>query len=214
MRKYVIVDLEMCNVPKSVKREVYDCRNELIQIGAVAVDESYNITDTFMTYVRPRFGVIDKYIERLTGITKNDVKNAPDAKQALESFFAWLPADATLVSWSESDEHQIRREAEAKGIVIEEMDERFENWIDCQKTFSERVNNDRHYKLSEALILANVNYDDGEHDALVDAKNTALLFIKMEKEPVLTLNPYMTTSEEKLTFSPFADLLAKFNMTA
>jgi inhibitor of KinA sporulation pathway (predicted exonuclease) len=212
MSKYVVIDLEMCSVSKSIKRDIFNCRNELIQIGAVVVDESLKITDRFMTYVSPVFGTVDAYIENLTGITKQDVRTAPKAKEALEMFFNWMPEDAVMVSWSENDEYQIRKEAEAKGIVIEGMENRLVNWIDCQKTFAQKMNNERNYKLSEALILADIDYDEGEHDALVDAKNTAQLFIKMEREPELKLNPYLITNEEKLTYNPFAELFARCNL--
>lgn len=210
MSKYVIVDLEMCNVPKGFIRDTYNWRSELIQIGAVVVDESLEITDEFMTLVSPEFGVVDNFIEKLTGISRKDVQGAPRAKEALELFMNWLPSDATLVSWSENDENQIRKELEAKGIVIEGLSDYLDNWIDCQKTFGEKMNAQKNYKLSEALIIADIDYDEGEHDALVDAKNTAQLFVKMEREPELLLNPYYTNQNEE-TYYPFASLLGRYS---
>ena len=212
MSKYVIVDLEMCNVPKGIKREAYNWRNELIQIGAVVVDESLNITDEFMTLVSPEFGVIDNFIEKLTGISKKAVQGAPKVKEALELFINWLPSDAVLVSWSENDESQIRKEIEAKNIFIEGLDDYLDTWVDCQKTFGEKMNAQKNYKLSEALIIADIDYDEGEHDALVDAKNTAQLFVKMEREPVLVLNPYYSNQKEEETYNPFAALLANYSV--
>lgn len=210
MSKYVIVDLEMCNVPKTVRRAAYHCRNEIIQIGAVLVDESLEIADEFVTYVKPQFGTIDAYIEELTGISRKDVSGAPCIKDALERFMSWVPDDAVMVSWSMSDESQIRKETEAKNIVIDRLREYLESWVDCQKTFGERMDNQRSYKLSEALIIANIDYDDGEHDALVDSKNTAQLFIKMEREPVMSLNPYLLGQTEETTYCPLAKLLADY----
>lgn len=212
MSKYVIVDLEMCNVPKGIEREAYNWRNELIQIGAVVVDESLNITDEFMTLVSPEFGVIDNFIEKLTGISRKAVQGAPKVKEALELFVNWLPSDAVLVSWSENDESQIRKEIEAKNIFIEGLDDYLDTWVDCQKTFGEKMNAQKNYKLSGALIIADIDYDEGEHDALVDAKNTAQLFVKMEREPVLVLNPYYSNQKEEETYNPFAALLANYSV--
>lgn len=63
----------------------------------------------------------------------------------------------------------------------------------------------RCYKLSEALVAADIIYEDGAHDGLVDAYNTALLFAKMERETELVLNPYykraITSDEEECGFS-------------
>ncbi len=211
MSNYVIVDLEMCNVPKG-KRDAYNWKSELIQIGAVLVNESLEIVDNFMIYVSPKFGMVDSCIEKLTGITKKDVQGAPCIKEALEKFIDWLPEDAVLVSWSENDEAQIRKELEAKGIIIDCLIPYLNNWKDCQKTFGEKMNAQKNYKLSEALIIADIDYDENEHDALVDAKNTAQLFIKMEREPVLILNPYYSAKVEEETYNPFATLLANYNL--
>ena len=134
MSKYVIVDLEMCNVSKGIKRDSYNWRNELIQIGAVIVDESLNITDEFMTLVSPEFGVVDNFIEKLTGISRKDVQGAPKFKEALEMFVSWLPNDAILVSWSENDENQIRKETEAKGIVVHKDNPKFSSKHNCLLT--------------------------------------------------------------------------------
>ena len=51
------------------------------------------------------------------------------------------------------------------------------------------MNSRRSYKLSEALIAADIISEGQEHDGLSDAYNTALLFAKMEREEVLQLNP-------------------------
>ncbi len=211
MGKYVIVDLEMCHVPYGPKREMFNWRSELIQIGAVVVNEELETADEFMTFVAPEFGEIDSEIEELTGISKSDVDGAPRIDEALRMFLDWLPDDSELVSWSENDELQIRRELEAKGIAIEGMDYYLDSWIDCQETFSEKMDAQKIYKLSEALIISDINYDENQHDALVDAKNTAQLFVKMQKEPVLKLNPYYSNeAEEDMSNNPFAALLAGY----
>lgn len=127
-------------------------------------------------------------------------------------FVNWLPSDALLVSWSENDENQIRKEIEAKNILVEGLNDYLDTWVDCQKTFGEKMNAQKNYKLSEALIIADIDYDDGEHDALVDAKNTAQLFVKMEREPVLVLNPYYSNQKEEETYNPFAALLANYGV--
>ena len=60
--------------------------------------------------------------------------------------------------------------------------------------------------------IADIDYDEGEHDALVDAKNTAQLFVKMEREPVLVLNPHYSNQKEEETYNPFAALLSNYSV--
>lgn len=209
--QYVIVDLEMCRVPFSKKTEQYPCRNEIIEIGAVLVNEKLETVDTFKTYVAPEFGVLDDYIQKLTGITNYDLENAPTLCKALERFTEWLPENAILVSWSDNDEYQMSEEIYYKYIDIPELEKCFDNWEDCQREFGQRMKTSKVYKLSEALAIADLEYDENIHDALVDARNTALLFIKMKNEPVLKLSPYYSTGTDSntLTFKPFANLFAK-----
>ncbi len=187
---YAVIDLEMCKVPWQVRMDQYHFAMETIQIGAVLLNESLEIVDRFTTYVSPRFGYIDSFINRLTGISKCDITDAPEMEEALRRFADWLPDDARAVSWSDSDEIQIQCEMKEKNICIEEIEILFENWIDCQKIFSDKINSPKNYSLEDALNIANIIYRDGAHNGLVDAYNTALLFAKMEKEEELQLSPY------------------------
>ena len=58
MSKYVVVDFEMCDVPKGAVREHYNYGTEIIEIGAVLLDDSLNIVDNFKSYVAPQYGHI------------------------------------------------------------------------------------------------------------------------------------------------------------
>ena len=209
MSTYVVFDLEMCNVPKGNAREQFKSGKELIQIGAVAMNESFEIIDSFSTYVKPEFGRIDSFIRRLTGITSKNVANAPTSEVALRSFYDWLPNDTVLVTWSGHDVMQIRRELKFKSIDICGFYDYLDESIDCQVVFSKKMLTKSAYKLSEALLISNIDYNESLHDALIDAKNTALLFAKTQKEKKLILSPYYIKGEDYLkrccdSFSSFS----------
>ena len=208
MSSYVVVDLEMCRVPKHITRTKPRFSSELIQIGAVVLDSRYSVKDTFMTYVSPEYGWIDPFIRQLTGITNRMTRSAPSARRALEAFANWLPDDARLVAWSESDRAQIEREIAVKELDIPRLDSFMDHdcWIDCQQAFSKRIDSEKIFRLSEALILANIDYEAGAHDALVDAQNTARLFAKLQSPLEFTLSPYLIRSDmvDSYTFDPFA----------
>jgi inhibitor of KinA sporulation pathway (predicted exonuclease) len=205
MSKYVVLDLEMCRVPRGAKCENFQAPRELIQIGAVLLDEQYKVVDTFMTFVKPQYGWVDDYIRRLTGIQPSSLIEAPSTEQALKMFANWLPEDAVLVTWSESDVYQIDDEMYFKGIELPELDEYLDTYIDCQQIFSEKMNADKIYKLSEALALTGADCTKGEHDALEDARNTASLFVKLQCEEFFTLNQYFITQDAMTAcvFDPF-----------
>ena len=209
MYQYIVIDLEMCKVDAKIS----DLGQEIIQIGAIALNEDLQICDNFMTYVSPTYGKIDRFIQKLTGISEKDTMNAPSINQALNLFIDWLPQEVILISWSDNDESQLRKEASIKNIDLSVLDEHIIDWEDCQITFAEKMNSNKNYKLSEALRIANIQLETGEHNALVDAKNTALLYAKMVKEEELVLSQYYMNAYEttRTTFTPFADLLSNYH---
>lgn len=211
MKRYVMIDLEMCVVPKSYRTKEYGLRQELIQIGAVLLDEDLETADRFMTYVSPEYGIVTPFITRLTGISPKDTEGAPRAAEALRRLAEWMPDDAVPVAWSENDEAQIRLELSEKNLEIPSLAPYMDRWLDCQEEFSEKMHTQKKYNLSEALIITGICYDEGIHDALVDASNTALLFAKMKREPQMELSPYYRDGNdtEESGYRPFADLFAK-----
>ena len=206
MSKYVVVDLEMCKVaPEKRKASGYGRGSETIQIGAVLLNEKYEIVDEFNIYVRPEYGFMDTFIMNLTGINSKELRDAPSMKEALIKFIDWVPDDAQVVSWSYTDRGQIKYEAAKKGIVHDRLDTILETWIDSQEMFMEKIAVERKYKLSEALIVSDIDQQGKEHNGLTDAYNTAKLFSKMMVEPQMKLNPYFVDSrrekEERFSFS-------------
>ena len=192
MSYYVVVDLEMCRVPRSCKKR-YRYNQETIQIGATLMNEEYEVIDTFNTFVKPEFGYLDGFIKKLTGITDVDLWDAPRLETALERFMAWLPENekVTAVSWSNSDKFQFIHEIGAKGLKAgSRFEKMLETWIDCQPEFSEKMKMKKCYSLEEALIATDICTDGRAHNGLDDAYNTALLYAKMRREDKLVLNPY------------------------
>ncbi len=215
MCQYAVVDLEMCNVPYQDRSKPFNLKNEIIQIGAVLLNEAYEICDTFMSYVHPEYGIIDSFITELTGITNKDTAGAPKCEDALSEFASWLPEDTKLVSWSPNDELQVRKELKIKTMNIPKLNNLLKDWVDCQKSFGDIMCSSKSYGLVDALNISSIDYDENIHDALVDAKNTALLFTKIEKEKdtEFKLNKYVSVGKNISSgYTPFADLLKDFHV--
>ena len=80
---YLVIDLEMCRVPRDYRNKAYHYAYETIQIGAVLLNEEFKQVGTIREYVHPEHGVIDPFIEKLTGIKNSQVKKAPCIGEAL-----------------------------------------------------------------------------------------------------------------------------------
>jgi len=182
----VVVDLEMCTVSKEKMDSGVKIGAEIIEIGAVKLNDKYEQISEYRSFVSPEIGELTEYITDLTGIEQSDIKDAPKFKEALDEFLDWIgEEDFKIYAWSNSDYHQVKSEAKYKQIDDEcykyILDKK--NWVDYQKVFSKRI----HYKtavaLSDAVKMAEIKNFGRYHDGLDDAKNTALLISKMELNP-------------------------------
>lgn len=111
---YVFVDFEMNMIDSEYKKEKKICKSEIIEIGAVKLDEDYNEIDSFKSYVKPAYGTMASRIIKLTGITDDMVENAPSYAFAMGSFIEWCADADVIYAWSENDLRQLRKEARLK----------------------------------------------------------------------------------------------------
>ena len=80
---YLVIDLEMCKVPKNYRGKNYKYASEIIQVGAVLLDEEYKEIGTLCQYVHPEFGILDYFIPNLPGIARGHTKHGPMPKVPL-----------------------------------------------------------------------------------------------------------------------------------
>lgn len=180
---YLVIDLEMCKVPRDYRSKRYKYANETIQIGAVLLDEEFKRIGTLSQFVHPEHGVIDYFIENLTGIKNGQVKHAPRLQEALLHMLNWIgDREYKVYAWSGSDRAQILHEIKAKNIVDEKIASFMEEsrWVDYQDIFMKRYEMSRKMSLEEALGRADIDPEGRFHDGLNDAVNTGLLIEKLE----------------------------------
>ncbi|MFR6682350.1 MAG: 3'-5' exonuclease [Dorea formicigenerans] len=190
---YLVIDLEMCKVPRDYRSKGYKYANETIQIGAVLLDEEFKRIGTLSQFVHPEHGVIDYFIENLTGIKNGQVKHAPRLQEALLHMLNWIgDREYKVYAWSGSDRAQILHEIKAKNIVDEKIASFMEEsrWVDYQDIFMMRYEMSRKMSLEEALGRADIDPEGRFHDGLNDAVNTGLLIEKLELNPDYQLVSY------------------------
>ena len=190
---YLVIDLEMCRVPRDYRSKRYKYASETIQIGAVLLDEEFKRIGTLSQFVHPEYGVIDYFIENLTGIKNGQVKHAPRLQEALLHMLNWIgDREYKVYAWSGSDRAQILHEIKAKNIVDEKIASFMEEsrWVDYQDIFMKRYEMSRKMSLEEALGRADIDPEGRFHDGLNDAVNTGLLIEKLELNPDYQLVSY------------------------
>lgn len=65
---HIMIDLEMNKIDKQQRGDI-KLSSELIEIGAVKMDDQFEVIDQYQTYVAPDYGAMDHRIIALTGIT-------------------------------------------------------------------------------------------------------------------------------------------------
>ena len=78
---YVILDIETTGLSPS--------KDDIIQLSAIQYDTTGSPICCFNSYINPLVPISDR-ISEITGITNNDLRNAPTAGQIEEEFLAFI----------------------------------------------------------------------------------------------------------------------------
>lgn len=172
---YIVLDMEW-NQP--VLRETAPCKNgvcmknEIIQIGAVRLDENKNQVDRFIKIIKPvAIPSMNKVISRLTGITDDTLSNGESFYEAIEQFKEWCGKAYVILIWGYDDIRILRSNLRFHGLD--------ESWIPAHYNlqvmfYSQAGLKKQQYSLAFALETFSVQVDDSMlHDALYDAVCTA-----------------------------------------
>lgn len=170
----IVIDLEF----NTVGREAFErgLSHEVIEIGAVRLDATGNMVDTFSCFVKPEHtDIITNKVTSITGIRTCDVNDAPCFSEALTALAEWIGEGRTrIVAWSKSDQAQIKSECAFKGI---EVPKQMRCWLDLQVVYPRVMgvgNFKRRMSLRDAADWYGTGLDSGRaHRALYDAQVTA-----------------------------------------
>ena len=179
---HIVIDLEM----NPIKREFKEVRkfllDEVIEFGAVKLDENYQQVDTFQCYVKPAYCKISSHITKLTGITDDMVADKEEFPNAFQKFFDWIGTwDMKIYSWSNSDINQIKNECAYK-IPAFDIAKLESQWIDLQKAFDDKIGISANLSLKHAIGAMDKNFEGTQHTALADAANTAAILMIMQDD--------------------------------
>lgn len=178
---FVCIDLEMNDLVSKARRNAKGLSAEVIQIGAILLDENFNCIDSFDTYVKPVFAPIAPEINAITGINDDLVKNAPTFTEAFYNFYSWLNgAKVTTFCWSESDYKQLWDEIFIKARKNYEYRDFLDTFVDLQSVFGTLLHTKKQISLDAAMRLCALRFKGERHTAFADAFNTARILYKMQ----------------------------------
>ena len=125
---YIILDLEWDSTFfKAQKRFI----NQILQIGAVKLNENFDIVDTFEVTVKSAISnKVTGRFARLTGITNEVMRAGVPFEKAVEEYNAWVGENAVTMTWSNSDLYTIVSNEED---LLSGKRFKIEKYLDLQK---------------------------------------------------------------------------------
>ncbi|MDO4939767.1 MAG: 3'-5' exonuclease [Lachnospiraceae bacterium] len=202
MQTYIVFDLEWNQSANGKEGSVPGLPFEIIEIGAVKLDENFRKLSTFRRVIKPvvyeklHYRVLEVINLGMQELKKKGVSFA----EAIGDFFDWCYQDSEqpiFCTWGEMDLTQLEKNMAYFGI---------ENpmpfpllYYDLQKLYT--LHTEGHHKtmapLDRAVEEMDVIDDGGFHSALNDALYTAQV---MQRIDMRKLRPYMSLDYSRLPY--------------
>lgn len=171
--KYIIVDLEATCWERRDKQP-----NEIIEIGAVCINEEKQIISEFNSFVKPTVHtMLSDFCTELTSITQEQVDNAQLFPIVLEQFQDWMYSfgeEYLLCSWGFYDRVQFKNDCELHGLAV--------GWLEDHISLKHQyavIRQTRSMGMKNALKNEKITLEGIHHRGIDDAKNIAKIFIKL-----------------------------------
>ncbi|MCQ2485563.1 MAG: exonuclease domain-containing protein [Clostridia bacterium] len=99
---YIIMDLEWNN---TYARRIKGFINEVIEIGAVMLDDDLNYVDEFSSFVKSSIGKkLRSNVKRLTNISNDDIRNGEPFTRVMSDFKHWIGnRENVILTWGDGD---------------------------------------------------------------------------------------------------------------
>jgi len=169
--KYIILDLEW-NIPLTKNKRITEPINllgEIIQIGAVKLNEDFQYESNFKINIQPEYyTVMHKKVEEITKISDEDLEYGILFEDAYRNFAKWCGDDVIFLTWGCNDIPMLR-----DNLILHNKDtEWISRFYNLQVIYNHQISlMNRQFSLSDAVESVHEKVRN-MHDALNDAMST------------------------------------------
>lgn len=167
---HIILDLEFntpykTNYGATIKNE--DCPDEIMEIGAIKLDDTFKQIDSFRMFIKPTFYKrVGVYVCKKTGITIDDLTTGGiEFTRAIDIFLKWVGNDSQLYTWSDNDYRTMQSNCNFFSVSYKW----FNGYIDLQEDYRIFSNEDTGKSLSKTLNYLRIPMLKDVHLGLNDA---------------------------------------------
>ncbi len=180
--QYIVLDLEwnQALTRDSMRRKGFTLVGEIIQIGAVRLNEDFSATDTIRLIVAPKYYTKMHWsVKKLTGISTKMLECGLSFPDAYAQFVSWCGDDVTFLTWGPDDLPMLRDNLHLHNLSLSSLPPAF----DLQRIFARQIlSQKRQCSLSDAMAQLNIPQQYPAHDALNDAISTAAVCARLDLE--------------------------------
>lgn len=164
---YIVLDLEATCDDKT------QIQSEIIEIGAVKLDENLKLVGEFQIFIKPILNpILTDFCKDLTKIEQNDVDNGSSFKEALEKFLDFCGNDYYLTSWGFYDKNQFIKDCQLHQLETTWTDQHISLKHQHQKFLKLR----KGVGVQKALSGINETFEGTHHRGIDDARNITKIF--------------------------------------
>lgn len=180
---YIVVDLEW-NQADASNNSIPKIPFEIIEIGAVKLNEQLEYIDDFSQIISPKlYTSLHRITGEITKLSIDDLQEGKDFKTVACDFLNWCGDDYRLCTWGPMDLTEFQRNLNYYGMELFSFPVYF---YDLQKIFSIIYEDGKNRRsLIDAVDFLNIEKDLPFHRAVEDAKYTAKVFSHMDLSVVL-----------------------------
>lgn len=180
---YIVFDLEF-NQALNPKESNIKCPFEIIQVGALKLDDKFQVVSSFDRFVKPEvYTDLHPFVKQLSGIKDEDLTFANPFKEAYKMFAEFIDNESILCVWGMVDMKALLKNAQYHNLETSIIPKKY---INIQKHASKYLHCNRgsNVGLRNAIEMMNIPINKRFHDALSDAYYTAEVFKKIYNESI------------------------------
>lgn len=182
MKTYIVFDLEWNQSPHGKADAVEDFPFEIIEIGAVKLDEQFHKIDEFHRLIRPQvYKQMHYAISEVTHMDMGELRDHGEPfERAAREFLAWSGAEAVYCTWGSMDLTELQRNLKYFGVENPFPKPLF--YYDVQKLYGLFYKDGAKPSLDAAVEDLKLLEDRPFHRALDDAYYTGKVLAHMSRE--------------------------------
>ena len=176
---YIILDMEWNQATdrSKVVTSPVPLSGEIIQIGAVKADESFNYIDSLKINVAPKYyRKMNRHVEKITGITQQQLARGEPFPAAYRRLLEWCGSEFSFITWGNDDIPILR-----DNVLLHGLEQLKWEYINLQLIYKSQIDGERtQWSLSDAMERLEIPADAEAHDAMNDAAFTFEICKKLD----------------------------------